>query len=91
MVADQFKFSSVAQSCPTLCDPVDYSTPGFPVHHQLQELAEQYSKLKFVHLLANLIFPAVTEVEGHEALTCGCGVIMNKYDDLGEQQCPGVQ
>ena len=25
--------SSVAQSCPTLCDPVDCSTPGFPVHH----------------------------------------------------------
>ena len=30
-----YQFSSVAQSCPTLCDPVDCSTPGFPVHHQL--------------------------------------------------------
>ena len=30
-------FSSVSQSCPTLCDPMDYSTPGFPVHHQLLE------------------------------------------------------
>ena len=29
------QFSSVAQSCPTLCDPVDCSTPCFPVHHQL--------------------------------------------------------
>ena len=29
---------SVAQSCPTLCDPMDCSTPGFPVHHQLLEL-----------------------------------------------------
>ena len=29
--------SSVAQSCPTLCDPMDCSTPGFPVHHQLPE------------------------------------------------------
>ena len=29
--------SSVAQSCPTLCDPVDRSTPGLPVHHQLPE------------------------------------------------------
>ena len=29
------QFSSVAQSCPTLCDPVNRSTPGFPVHHQL--------------------------------------------------------
>ena len=31
------QFSSVAQSCPTLCDPMDCSTPGFPVHHQLPE------------------------------------------------------
>ena len=30
-----FQFSSVAQSCPTLCEPMDCSTPGFPVHHQL--------------------------------------------------------
>ena len=35
-------FSSVAQSCPTLCDPMDCSTPGFPVHHQLRELAETH-------------------------------------------------
>ena len=34
------QFSSVVQSCPTLCDPMDSSTPGFPVHHQLLELAE---------------------------------------------------
>ena len=31
------QFSSVAQSCLTLCDPMDCSMPGFPVHHQLQE------------------------------------------------------
>ena len=31
-------FSSVAQSCLTLCDPMDCSTPGLPVHHQLPEL-----------------------------------------------------
>ena len=31
------QFSSVAQSCPTLCDPMDCSTPGFPVHHQFPE------------------------------------------------------
>jgi len=35
------QFSS-AQSCPTLCDPVDCSTPGLPVHHQLPELAHTY-------------------------------------------------
>ena len=31
---------SVAQACPTLCDPVDYSMPGFPVHHQPPESAQ---------------------------------------------------
>ena len=30
-------FSSVAQLCPTLCDPINHSTPGLPVHHQLPE------------------------------------------------------
>ena len=36
------QFSSVAQLCPTLCDPMDCSTPGFPVHHQLPELAQTH-------------------------------------------------
>ena len=36
------QFSSVTQSCPTLCDPMDCSTPGLPVHHQLLELAQTH-------------------------------------------------
>ena len=35
-------FSSVTQSCLTLCDPMDHSTPGFPVHHQLLEFAQTH-------------------------------------------------
>ena len=35
-------FSSIAQSCPTLCDPINHSTPGFPVHHQLPELTQTH-------------------------------------------------
>ena len=34
--------SSVSQSCPTLCDPMTYSTPGLPVHHQLPELTQTH-------------------------------------------------
>ena len=34
--------SSVAQSCPTLCNPIGCSTPGFPVHHQLLELTQTH-------------------------------------------------
>ena len=37
------QFSSVAQSCPTLCDPMDCSTPGLPVHHQLLEFTQTYA------------------------------------------------
>ena len=35
-------FSSVAQSCPTLCDPMSRSTPGLPVHHQLLEFTQTH-------------------------------------------------
>ena len=38
--AEQFQFSSAAQSCLTLCDPMNCSTPGLPVHHQLPECIE---------------------------------------------------
>ena len=36
------QFSSVAQSCPTLCNPMDCSTPGLPVHHQLLEFTQTH-------------------------------------------------
>ena len=39
----EYQFSSVAQSCPTLFNPMDCSTPGFPDHHQLLELAQLMS------------------------------------------------
>ena len=45
-VQDQLRcsvqFSSVAQSCPTLCDPMNRSTPGLPVHHQLPEFTQTH-------------------------------------------------
>ena len=34
------QFSSVAQSCPTVCDPMNRSTPGLPVHHHLPEFTQ---------------------------------------------------
>ena len=36
------QFSSVAQSCPTLCDPMNRSPPGLPVHHQLPEFTQTH-------------------------------------------------
>ena len=39
---DLTQFSSVAQSCPTLCNPMNCSTPGLPVHHQLPEFTQTH-------------------------------------------------
>ena len=51
--AVQFSFSSVTQSCPTLCDPMNYSTPGLPVHHQLLEFTQTH-----VHRVSDAIQPS---------------------------------
>ena len=37
------QFSSVTESCPTFCEPVDWSMPGFPVHHQPLEFAQTHA------------------------------------------------
>ena len=47
------QFSSVAQSCPTLCDPMNHSTPGLPVHHQLLESTQTH-----VHCVGDAIQPS---------------------------------
>ena len=43
------QFSSVAQSCPTLCDPMNRSTPGLPVHHQLHEFTHSCPSSQWCH------------------------------------------
>ena len=47
------QFSSVTQSCPTFCDPLNCSTPGLPVHHQLPEFTQTH-----VHRVDNAIQPS---------------------------------
>ena len=42
MTSYSVQFSSVAQSCPTLCDTMNCSTPGLPVHHQLPEITQTH-------------------------------------------------
>ena len=49
--SDQIR--SVAQSCPTLCDPMNQSTPGLPVHHQLPEFTETH-----IHRVSDAIQPS---------------------------------
>ena len=47
------QFISVVQSCPTLCDPTNLSTPGLPVHHQLPEFTQTH-----VHRVGDAIQPS---------------------------------
>ena len=47
------QFSSVAQSCPTLCDPMNHSMPGLAVHHQLLEFIQTH-----VHRVGDAIQPS---------------------------------
>ena len=47
------QFSSVAQLCPTLCDPMNRSTPGLPVHHQLPEFTQTH-----IHRVSDAIQPS---------------------------------
>ena len=72
------QFSSVTQSCPTLCDPRDRSTAGLPVHHQLQESPQTYDHwvMPFNHLilfhpllLPPSIFPSI-RVFSNESVLC---------------------
>ena len=52
-ILSSVQFSSVAQSCPTLCDPMNCSTPGLPVHHQLWESTQTH-----VHRVGDAIQPS---------------------------------
>ena len=52
-ISHDVQFSSVTQSCPTLCDPMNHSMPGLPVHHQLPESTQTH-----VHGVGDTIQPS---------------------------------
>ena len=72
------QFSSVAQSCLTLCDPMDCSMPGLPVHHQLLEFTQTHSIVSVMPsnhlilprplLLLPSIFPSIRVFSNESAL-----------------------
>ena len=73
------QFRSVAQSCLTLCDPMNCSTPGFPVHHQLPELIQTHVHcvgfaIQPPHpLLSPLLLPSIfpsSRVFSNESVLC---------------------
>ena len=82
MLLGSVQFSSVTQSCPTLCDPMDCSTPGFPVHHQLPEFTQTHvteSVMPSNHLilcrpllLLPSIFPSIRVFSNDSVLCIRC-------------------
>ena len=71
-LTNTYQFSSGAQSCLTPCNPMDCSTPGFPVHHQLPELSQTH-----VHQVGDAIqsshplscpYPPVSNFSQHQSL-----------------------
>ena len=52
-IQHMYQFSLVAQSCPILCDPMNRSIPGLPVHHQLLEFTQTH-----VHRVGDAIHPS---------------------------------
>ena len=53
IIFNSVQFSSVAQSCPALCNPMNHSTAGFPVHHQLPEFTQTH-----VHRVGDAVQPS---------------------------------
>ena len=51
---NELQFSSVTQSCPTLCNPMNHSMPGLPVHHQHPEFTQTH-----VHQVSDAIQPSM--------------------------------
>ena len=59
LLEQSVQFNSVAHSRPTLCDPLNRSTPGLPVHHQLQELTQTHVHQVSEQTLKLLLTPII--------------------------------
>ena len=80
------QFNSVAQSCPTLCDPMNCSTPGLPVHHQLPEFTQTHvhrvgDAIQPSHPLSSLLLPPIPpsiRVLSNESTLCCCSLAKSR-------------
>ena len=80
-VLSGLQFSSVAQSCPTLCDPLDRSTPGLPVHHQFPESTQTH-----VHWISDAIsFSAVPFSSWPQSFPTSGSFLMSQLFASGDQ------
>ena len=72
MLYNRFSFSSVTQSCLTLCDPMDWSMLGLPVHHQLPESTQTDGgdAIQLCHPLSSPSPPALNLSQHHGLFKC---------------------
>ena len=87
----RYQFSSVIQSCPTLCNPMDCSTPGFPVHHQLLELTQTHvhrvdDAIQPSHLLLSLS-PPTFNLSQHQTPYDYTVEVMSRFKGLHLIEC----
>ena len=101
MYFQSVQFNSVTQSCPTLCDPMDCDTPGFPVHHQLPELLKLMS-IELVmasnHLilcrplpLLPSVFPSIRVFSNESVLPIRCSKYWSfSFSTSSSNECSGL-
>ena len=91
------QFSSVAQSCPTVCDPMNHSMPGLPVHHQLPKSTQTH-----VHWISDAIQPShpllspspTLNLSQHQLPGYFPNLINENTSDRGQtsyRTCPGLR
>ena len=85
-----FQFSSVAQSCLTLCDPINCSTPGLPVHHQLPEFTQTHVRrvsdaIQLSHPLLSPSPPAFSLSQDQSLFQCVSSHQVAKVVEFGLQ------
>ena len=74
------QFSSVAQPCPTLCNPMDCSTLSFHVHHQLLELAQTH-----VHRVGDAIQPSYSLLSHSQSFPASGSFLRSQFFASGDQ------
>ena len=87
------QFSSVTQSCPTLCDPMNRSMPGLPVHHQLPEFTQTHVHLIVCHpLLLPPIPPSIRVFSSESTLRMRWPKYWNfSFSIIPSKEIPGLQ
>ena len=101
MIINNIQFSSVAQSCPTLCDPMNRSTPGLRVHHQPPEFTQthvhrvsdaiQPSHLLSSHLLLTPIHPSIRVFSNESTLRMRCPKYWSfSFSIIPSKEIPGL-